>query len=88
VTSGSDRKLAYWDALDGSQIREIDGSLSGAINGMDISPDGKQLVTAGADKLVKVSDEGRGRILINQRLVVRASASQLGTWVHSLVQSY
>ena len=56
MTSGSDRKLAYWDALDGSQIREIDGSLSGAINGMDISPDGKQLVTAGADKLVKVSE--------------------------------
>ncbi|XP_039271314.2 cilia- and flagella-associated protein 52-like [Styela clava] len=54
ITAGSDRKMAYWETYDGSQIREVDGSLSGDINGMDVSPDGKTVVTGGNDKLVKV----------------------------------
>ena len=54
ITSGTDRKLGYWDALDGSQIREIDASMTGEVNGMDISPDGEEVVTGGGDKLVKV----------------------------------
>uniref|UniRef100_A0A3Q1HKP4 Cilia- and flagella-associated protein 52 n=1 Tax=Anabas testudineus TaxID=64144 RepID=A0A3Q1HKP4_ANATE len=56
ITSGTDRKVAYWDVYDGSAIRELEGSKSGAINGMHISQDGKHFVTGGDDKLVKVWD--------------------------------
>ncbi|XP_029916577.1 cilia- and flagella-associated protein 52 [Myripristis murdjan] len=54
ITSGTDRKIGYWDIFDGSAIRELEGSQSGAINGMHISQDGKHFVTGGDDKLVKV----------------------------------
>ncbi|KAI8512301.1 Cilia- and flagella-associated protein 52 [Branchiostoma belcheri] len=60
ITSGTDRKIGYWEVYDGNQIRELDGSKSGAINGMDISPGGGSFVTGGDDKLIKVwkYDEG------------------------------
>ncbi|KAG7242356.1 hypothetical protein INR49_023485 [Caranx melampygus] len=48
--------VVYWDVYDGSAIREVEGSLSGAINGLHISQDGKYFVTGGDDKLVKVWD--------------------------------
>ncbi|XP_071778668.1 cilia- and flagella-associated protein 52 [Centroberyx gerrardi] len=54
ITSGTDRKIGYWEVYDGSAIRELEGSLSGAINGMHISQDGNHFVTGGNDKLVKV----------------------------------
>lgn len=54
MTSGTDRKLAYWDVEESYEIRNIDASISGSINGMDIAPDGRCLVTGGDDKLVKV----------------------------------
>uniref|UniRef100_A0A665THZ6 Cilia- and flagella-associated protein 52 n=1 Tax=Echeneis naucrates TaxID=173247 RepID=A0A665THZ6_ECHNA len=54
ITSGTDRKVAYWDVYDGSAIRELEGSQSGAINGLHISHDGKHFVTGGDDKLVKL----------------------------------
>ncbi|XP_069023944.1 cilia- and flagella-associated protein 52 [Embiotoca jacksoni] len=56
ITSGTDRKITYWDVYDGSTIRELEGSKSGAINGMHISQDGKHFVTGGDDKLLKVWD--------------------------------
>ncbi len=52
ITSGTDRKIGYWEVYDGSQIRELDGSMSDSINGMDIH--GKFFVTGGGDKLIKV----------------------------------
>ena len=55
VTSGTDRKLAYWDTFDGTMIRQVVASTSGAINGMDMSEEGGQIATGGGDKLVKVS---------------------------------
>lgn len=57
ITAGTDRKIAYWEIYDGSQIRDVDGSMSGSINGMDVSPDGETMVTGGDDKLVKVTDD-------------------------------
>lgn len=54
LTSGTDRKVAYWEAFDGSLIRELDASQSDAINGLDISKDGTLFVIGGSDKLVKV----------------------------------
>jgi len=54
ITAGTDRKIGYWETFDGSQIRELEGTKSGAINGMDMSPDGNCFVTGGQDKLLKV----------------------------------
>ncbi|KAK2514895.1 hypothetical protein Q9966_015577 [Columba livia] len=45
ITSGTDRKIVYWEVLDGSAIREVQGSLSSSINGMDITSDGVSFVT-------------------------------------------
>ncbi|XP_069606735.1 cilia- and flagella-associated protein 52 [Ranitomeya imitator] len=62
ITSGTDRKIGYWEVFDGSAIRGLDGSMSGAINGMDISDSGSHFVTGGDDKLVKVWDYNEGEV--------------------------
>ncbi|TPX43498.1 hypothetical protein SeMB42_g04690 [Synchytrium endobioticum] len=54
LTSGTDRKVAYWEAYDGSLIRELEVSQADAVNGLDITPDGRFFVMGGSDKLVKV----------------------------------
>ncbi|XP_023811139.1 cilia- and flagella-associated protein 52 [Oryzias latipes] len=54
ITSGTDRKIAYWDVYDGSIIRELEGSQSGAINAMHITKDGGYFVTGGDDRVVRV----------------------------------
>ena len=54
MTCGTDRKVAYWEAFDGTLIRELEASQSDTINGLDISPDGSFFVIGGSDKLVKV----------------------------------
>ncbi|XP_029948827.1 cilia- and flagella-associated protein 52 [Salarias fasciatus] len=62
ITSGTDRKVAYWEVFDGSTIRELEASKSGAINGMHITQDGRHFVTGGDDKLVKVWDYTEGQV--------------------------
>ncbi|XP_012511054.1 PREDICTED: cilia- and flagella-associated protein 52 [Propithecus coquereli] len=62
ITSGTDRKIAYWEVFDGSVIRELEGSLSGSINGMDITQEGVHFVTGGNDHLVKVWDYNEGEV--------------------------
>lgn len=59
LTCGSDRKLSFWDAVDCSAIRVIDGA-SAEINALDILQDGEQFVSGGGDRLVKLwlYDEG------------------------------
>ena len=47
-------QIGYWETYDGAQIRELDGSQSAAINGMDIY--GSQFITGGGDKLIKVGE--------------------------------
>ncbi|XP_044270982.1 cilia- and flagella-associated protein 52 [Tribolium madens] len=54
LTGGSDRKLSYWEVLDGTLVREVEGSESGAINALDISLDGNIFVTGGNDQIVKL----------------------------------
>ncbi|XP_053392776.1 cilia- and flagella-associated protein 52-like [Mercenaria mercenaria] len=63
VTSGSDRKIGYWERYDGSIIRSIEGSMTGSINAMDISPDGQYIVTGGDDKLLKVWSYKEGEVI-------------------------
>ncbi|XP_022080542.1 cilia- and flagella-associated protein 52-like [Acanthaster planci] len=62
LTSGTDRKIGYWETFDASQIREMEGASTGAINGMMVSPDGMSFVTGGDDKLIKFWDYGDGRV--------------------------
>lgn len=54
LTGGSDGKVSYWEVLDGSLVRELEASSSGAINALDISPDGALFVTGGNDQIVKL----------------------------------
>lgn len=60
LTGGTDRKICYWEVLDGTKVRELEGSRSGSINSIDISADGKNFVTGGNDELVLLwnYDEG------------------------------
>ena len=44
----------YWETFDGGQIRELEGSQQGSIDGLDISTDGTHFVTGGDDKEVLV----------------------------------
>jgi len=54
LTTGTDRKLGYWETLDGSMVRELDGSMTGSVNALDVSADGLYFVCGGDDKMVKV----------------------------------
>jgi len=54
VTSGTDRKICYWETLDGVQIRELEGSKSGSVNDLDITSSGKVMITGGEDRLLKL----------------------------------
>ncbi|XP_064617554.1 cilia- and flagella-associated protein 52-like [Liolophura sinensis] len=62
ITSGTDRKICYWEIFDGSMIRELEGSKSGSVNAMDISREGNQFVTGGDDKLIKVWNYNEGEV--------------------------
>ncbi|XP_041363159.1 cilia- and flagella-associated protein 52-like [Gigantopelta aegis] len=62
ITSGTDRKISYWETLDGSLIRELDGAVTGAVLAMDMSPDGQFFVTGGEEKLVKVWKYNEGEV--------------------------
>ncbi|XP_054707301.1 cilia- and flagella-associated protein 52-like [Uloborus diversus] len=54
ITCGTDRKVTYYEVFDGTHIRALEASLSGSINALDITEDGKCFITGGADKLIKV----------------------------------
>lgn len=60
LSCGSDRKITYWDAVEGSPIRIIEGSESDTVNCLAISGDGTAFASGGGDKLVRVwnYDEG------------------------------
>ena len=49
-----DQQIMYWETYDGGEIRELEGSPQGSIDGMDISTDGSHFVTGGDDKEVLV----------------------------------
>ncbi len=59
LTCGTNHKITYWDAVDGTAIREIDGG-DDFMNCVDIDPSGEFYVTGSDDKLLKIwhYDEG------------------------------
>ena len=60
LTTGSDRKITYWDCFDGQDIRRLDGSDSGEINSLAITKEGEHFVSGGEDKLIKLWDYDEG----------------------------
>ncbi|XP_043599667.1 cilia- and flagella-associated protein 52 isoform X3 [Bombus pyrosoma] len=54
LTCGTDRKIAYWETLDGSLVREIEGSMAGTLNTISISYDGQYFLTGSEDSIVKL----------------------------------
>lgn len=54
LTTGTDRKLTYWDVVDGNAIRIIDGSQTAQINCLDITSEGAMFASGGGDKIVQV----------------------------------
>ena len=54
ISCGTDRKITYWDVVDGSAIRIVEGSASAEVNSLAVASSGDRFVSGGADKLVKV----------------------------------
>jgi WD40 repeat protein len=60
ITCGTDRKITYWDVMNMSAIRIVDGSETADVNSLHINADGRFFVSGGADKKVNLwnYDEG------------------------------
>ena len=54
ITTGTDRKITYWDAADGSAIRIVDGSPAAEVCSLSVAPDGHSFVSGGGDMIVKL----------------------------------
>jgi WD40 repeat protein len=54
LTTGSDRKITYWEKFDGQVIRKIDGSEEGELNALAITKEGEHFVTGGEDTILRV----------------------------------
>lgn len=60
MTTGSDRKITYWDCFDGQAIRMLDGSDTGEVNALAITKEGEHFVSGGEDKKIKLWDYDEG----------------------------
>ena len=49
ITTGSDRKITYWDCFDGQAIRMLDGSATGELHTLAITASGEHFVSGGQD---------------------------------------
>lgn len=60
MTTGSDRKITYWETFDGTAIRMLDGSDSAEVNTLAITHEGEHFVSGGEDKILRLwgYDEG------------------------------
>ena len=54
LTTGTNKKITYWDVIDGVDIRSIDGSYEGEVNSLSMCKSGEFFVSAGEDKEVKI----------------------------------
>mmetsp|Transcript_50806 Transcript_50806/g.114214 ORF Transcript_50806/g.114214 Transcript_50806/m.114214 type:complete len:618 (+) Transcript_50806:103-1956(+) len=60
LTTGSDRKVGYWDTFDGQAIRVLEGSDEGELTTLSISMSGSHFVTGGQERLLKLWDYDEG----------------------------
>jgi len=60
LTTGSDRKIAYWDTFDGQAIRVLEGSDDGELCCLSISNSGQTFCSGGQDRVLKVWDYDQG----------------------------
>jgi WD40 repeat protein len=60
LTTGSDRKVAYWDTFDGQAIRVLEGSEEGELCTLSISKSGSHYVSGGEERLLKLWDYDEG----------------------------
>lgn len=60
VTTGSDRKITYWDCFDGQAIRMLDGSETDELNALSISREGEHFASGGNDKILRLWDYDEG----------------------------
>ncbi|XP_043258261.1 cilia- and flagella-associated protein 52 [Colletes gigas] len=54
LTCGTDGKIAYWETLDGSLVREVEGSITGTLNTISVSHDGRYFLTGSDDLIIKL----------------------------------
>ena len=54
LTTGTDRRITYWEAEDANLVREIDGSKVATVNALDVTPNRIYMVSGGDDRLLKV----------------------------------
>jgi len=60
LTTGSDRKLAYWDTFDGQAVRVLEASEEGELCTLSISKSGSHYVSGGEERLLKLWDYDKG----------------------------
>lgn len=60
LTTGSDRKIGYWDTFDGQAIRVLEGSEEGELTSLSISQSGSHYVSGGEERLIKLWDYDEG----------------------------
>lgn len=53
LTTGSDRKITYWDTFDGQAIRILEGSPEAEVATLSMSASGSHFASGSADRLVK-----------------------------------
>jgi WD40 repeat protein len=77
ITASTDQSIRIWDVETGKELRRLSGSVSNIL-AMDVSADGKTVVSAGAwEQTLQVWDVDRGvqtRVIRNEKAIVTAVA--------------
>lgn len=60
LTTGSDRKITYWDTFDGQAIRILEGSTEGELATLSVAKSGSHFVSGSQDRMVKLWDYDTG----------------------------
>lgn len=63
LTSGTDRRISYWESYDGSLVREKEGSKIGPINCLATNSTGDFFISAGNDCVVKLWNYELGEVI-------------------------
>jgi WD40 repeat protein len=60
LLTGADGRIHFWEVATGKALRELPGH-RGDLTGIAFTPDGKQIISGGQDKVVRVRDAATGR---------------------------